>query len=278
MAVTLQQIAEAAGVSRGTVDRALNNRGRIRPEVEERIKKISQEMGYQPSRAGRALAMAKRKIRIGVILQYMKTPFMQQVLKGVMTAKEEVESFGGTVKIYEIEGAEPEKVMVAMEELREAGFNGIAMTPSEDQLLKARIDQYSEEYGIPVVTFNADLEDTKRLCFVGQDTFQSGRTAAGLMNEMTDGKGQVAIISGQIANPGLISRQKGFTTEIKENFPELEVVDIRYSYDDEWVASKIVEELLELYPELTGIYITGHGVKVSARLLRNLEKTDPCML
>ena len=61
MAVTLQQIAEAAGVSRGTVDRALNNRGRIRPEVEERIKRIAREMGYQPSRAGRALAMAKRK-------------------------------------------------------------------------------------------------------------------------------------------------------------------------------------------------------------------------
>ena len=45
MAVTLQQIAEAAGVSRGTVDRALNNRGRIRPEVEERIKRIAREMG-----------------------------------------------------------------------------------------------------------------------------------------------------------------------------------------------------------------------------------------
>ena len=125
MAVTLQQIAEAAGVSRGTVDRALNNRGRIRPEVEERIKRIAREMGYQPSRAGRALAMAKRKIRIGVILQYMETPFMQQVLNGVLEAKEEVESFGGTVKIYEIEGVEPEKVMAAMEELREEGFNGI---------------------------------------------------------------------------------------------------------------------------------------------------------
>ena len=215
MAVTLQQIAEAAGVSRGTVDRALNNRGRIRPEVEEKIKKIAREMGYQPSRAGRALAMAKRKIRIGVILQYMTTPFMQQVLKGVLEAKEEVESFGGTVKIYEIDGVEPEKVMAAMEELREDGFNGIALTPSEDQLLKARINQYQEEYGIPVVTFNADLEDTKRLCFVGQDTFQAGRTAAGLMGEMTGGNGQVAIISGQVANPGLISRQKGFTTGYK---------------------------------------------------------------
>ena len=59
MAVTLQKIAEVAGVSRGTVDRALNNRGRIRPEVADRIRKIADEMGYQPNLAGRALAMAK---------------------------------------------------------------------------------------------------------------------------------------------------------------------------------------------------------------------------
>ena len=58
MPVTLQQIAEAAGVSRGTVDRALKNRGRVNAEVAERIRKIAKEMGYQPSRAGRALAMA----------------------------------------------------------------------------------------------------------------------------------------------------------------------------------------------------------------------------
>ena len=36
MAGTIKEIAEKAGVSRGTVDRALNNRGRIRPEVAER--------------------------------------------------------------------------------------------------------------------------------------------------------------------------------------------------------------------------------------------------
>ncbi len=65
MAVTLQQIAEAAGVSRGTVDRALNNRGRIRPEVEERIKKISQEMGYQP--AVQAVLLPWRNERSGSV-------------------------------------------------------------------------------------------------------------------------------------------------------------------------------------------------------------------
>ena len=46
MAVTIQQIAELAGVSRGTVDRALNHRGRIAPEVAERVWKIADELGY----------------------------------------------------------------------------------------------------------------------------------------------------------------------------------------------------------------------------------------
>ena len=48
MAITLQQIADLAGVSRETVDRALNNRGRIKPEVEQRIKKTAKDVGYKP--------------------------------------------------------------------------------------------------------------------------------------------------------------------------------------------------------------------------------------
>ena len=52
MAVTLKQIAELAGVSRGTVDRALYNRGRVKPEVADRIRKIADDLGYQPNRAG----------------------------------------------------------------------------------------------------------------------------------------------------------------------------------------------------------------------------------
>ena len=46
MAVTMQQIADLAGVSRGTVDRALNDRGRIRPEVAEKIKNFDGKVFY----------------------------------------------------------------------------------------------------------------------------------------------------------------------------------------------------------------------------------------
>ena len=56
MAVTAQKIAELAGVSRGTVDRALHNRGRVNPEVAARIRKIADELGYKPNIVGQVQA------------------------------------------------------------------------------------------------------------------------------------------------------------------------------------------------------------------------------
>lgn len=60
MAVTAQQIADLAGVSRGTVDRALHNRGRVSPEVKEKIQKIAAELGYKPNLIGQALVRTRR--------------------------------------------------------------------------------------------------------------------------------------------------------------------------------------------------------------------------
>ena len=42
MSITITQIAKLAGVSRGTVDRVIHQRGRVAPEVEKRIRDIIQ--------------------------------------------------------------------------------------------------------------------------------------------------------------------------------------------------------------------------------------------
>ena len=68
MSVTVKQIAELAGVSRGTVDRALNGRGNVRPEIEKKILEIAREMGYTPNRAGKALAYQRKNLSFGIII------------------------------------------------------------------------------------------------------------------------------------------------------------------------------------------------------------------
>ena len=74
MSVTSKQIAELAGVSRGTVDRALHNRGRVNPEVAQRILQLAEELGYQPNPIGRALVKKAQRFKIGVIMQTIDTP------------------------------------------------------------------------------------------------------------------------------------------------------------------------------------------------------------
>ena len=54
----LELIAKLAGVSRGTVDRVLHNRGQVRPETEEKVQAVMQELDFQPTALGRAFYLS----------------------------------------------------------------------------------------------------------------------------------------------------------------------------------------------------------------------------
>ena len=53
--ITIKQIAEICGVSRGTVDRVINGRGKVKEEKRALILKTMEEFGYRPNPAARAL-------------------------------------------------------------------------------------------------------------------------------------------------------------------------------------------------------------------------------
>ena len=69
MKVTAQWIAEQCGVSRGTVDRVVNGRPNVAPEVRERVQKIISEYGYKTAVAAAGRPCGTRAFRIGVILR-----------------------------------------------------------------------------------------------------------------------------------------------------------------------------------------------------------------
>ena len=112
MAVTLAEIAALAGVSRGTVDRALNNRGRVDPKVAARVRRIARELGYRPNRAGRLLALAKNPIRIGVIVQSVETMFMNMVYEEMQHARARLKSEGAEVLLRPLEGVDAGRQLV----------------------------------------------------------------------------------------------------------------------------------------------------------------------
>lgn len=56
MAITLEEIAKLAGVSRSTASRVINGRAGVRPLTRERVLRIVREYGYQPNPVARSLA------------------------------------------------------------------------------------------------------------------------------------------------------------------------------------------------------------------------------
>lgn len=268
MAVTLAEIAALAGVSRGTVDRALNDRGRVDPKVAARVRRIAAERGYRPNRAGRMLARAKNPIRIGVIVQSVETMFMHTVFEEIERASAHFTTTGAEVLVRPLEGVDAQQQLDVIDELLEAGVQGIALSPAEDERVRARIQELSER--MPVVTFNSDLPDSGRLCYVGVDNFACGRMSAGLMDLLLAGHGEVLLVAGQENNWSHQQRVDGFQAEAAANFPGLSLLPLQTCGDDQQLAHDIVCRAVQEHPSLRGVYVSVNGQLGACDALREL--------
>ena len=268
MAVTLAEIAALAGVSRGTVDRALNDRGRVDPKVAARVRRIAAERGYRPNRAGRMLARAKNPIRIGVIVQSVETMFMHTVFEEIERASAHFTTTGAEVLVRPLEGVDAQQQLDVIDELLEAGVQGIALSPAEDERVRARIQELSER--MPVVTFNSDLPDSGRLCYVGVDNFACGRMSAGLMDLLLAGHGEVLLVAGQENNWSHQQRVDGFQAEAAANFPGFSLLPPQTCGDDQQLAHDIVCRAVQEHPSLRGVYVSVNGQLGACDALREL--------
>ncbi len=91
----IKEIAEALGVSIGTVDRALHARPGISPKTRERVLKMAQQLGYRPNVAARYLKL-KRKLRISVQLPSEIAAFFDVLRNGI---REAASPFHSTVEL-----------------------------------------------------------------------------------------------------------------------------------------------------------------------------------
>lgn len=257
MAATIQEIAELAGVSRGTVDRALNHRGRIAPEVEERIQRIAEELGYRKkARKGNG---RKAQVRIGVVTQLARASFMVEINRGIRKAKEELAERGVEVLVREVLSVDAGEQLKAIDELVEQGIDGLAVMPVESEDIRMRINGLAKEEKIPVVTFNSDIVGIKRCCFVGMDNRKSGRVAAGLLGMLTRGKGKILIITGSFSNPVNNFRVDGFVEELKQTYPELEIAGVQGSFDETGEVERIIENTMMAVSGISGILVVSGG-------------------
>ena len=145
---TIKEIAELAGVSRGTVDRVLNNRGSVSAKTAEKILEIAKALDYKPNKAGLTLAAQKKRLKLGVILFDNNNPFFDEVMKGIRYQEERLAGYNCSVMIKQI-SYDAALQIAAIDDLLSQEVHGIVLAPYNAPEIAAKINCLCE-INIPV--------------------------------------------------------------------------------------------------------------------------------
>lgn len=270
MPITINQIAEICGVSRGTVDRALHNKGNVRPAVAEQIKKVAAEYGYTPNRAGLALSRAAHPIRLGVVLHSVQNAFVQALLEVCRREAQQLSVFSTDVIFRLSRSLDPvEQVRMVDDLVVNHKIDGLAIMPLNSDLIENRLNELTENSKLPIITFNTDLPGSRRLCYVGQDSTAAGRTAAALMRLATGGHGLVSPIVGPSENHSAYTdRLRGFQLELCSQPSDMQLLVTHAANDDDVECTyHATMQLLRSHPDIAGIYAITSGYEGACRAL-----------
>lgn len=208
MPTTLKDIAAAAGVSIGTVDRALKDRGRVNPQVAEKIKKLAKEMDYHPNQIASGLVTRSRHYKIAVILHITQNEFFNEIIKGIKRAERKIRDYGMSVQIYTCDDFDEKMQLANIEKAIEEKANAMVIVPINAPAIRKKIRQLTEE-DFPVVFLNTYLNKVPCLASIHCDYFRSGRIGAMLVNLISGRSGHAIAFFPSTVMLGNQSRKKG---------------------------------------------------------------------
>lgn len=251
----MDEISRAAGVSKATVDRVLNNR----PGVQEHTRR--HVLAIVAGLTGRDVAEVRPgRVLLDFVLPGGQNAFISELAREI---ERQVDLRGDVdIAVHRLNGITPEEIAAKLGSLRPTtqgvGLIGLD-SPSVRKLVAA---------GIPVLTLVSDISHVGRINYVGIDNRAAGRLAGYLIGRFLPGSaGKVALIAGALAYRGHEEREMGFRHVLQESFPRLNIVAAREVQEDAARAYQEVRALLAEHADLVAVYCIGAGHEGIARAL-----------
>tara|TARA_R110002050_G_scaffold261556_1_gene401608 strand:+ start:83269 stop:84312 length:1044 start_codon:yes stop_codon:yes gene_type:complete len=253
---TIKDIAELAGVSKGTVDRVIHNRGKVSKKALDKVNKLLEEIDYQPNPMARNLKNNKVYQIYVVLPNPNEDSFWEPCIHGVNQAIEEFKSFLIDIKLLFFSPNSTESFQDINNKVLALSPDAVLLTPLfyKESIIVA--NNYKSA-GIIVSTFNNQIDLKQVVSFVGQDLYQSGRVAARLMHMIIPKKSDIVICHmDETVNNAIHmqKKEKGF----KDYFEELgnhEYKTLTLNVNKESL-NQSLNKFLKLHENISGIFVT----------------------
>lgn len=164
-AISIKEVAKAAGVSEATVSLALNGSPLVKGLTKERVKKIAKEMGYVPNAMARGLAMQRSNV-LGLVIPDIENVFYASLVRhlNVFARKK---GYGLSISISNNEPEEEKRILEEMIVNRMEGVFVVPLNvPNPDPSYLNRLQEAAVPYvfcgdyyeGFPAPRILSDLE------------------------------------------------------------------------------------------------------------------------
>jgi LacI family transcriptional regulator len=191
----LKDIARLAGVSIGTVDRVLHDRGEVAAETKERIKQILHDTKYSPDVAAQALKTGKIVNLVSLLPEpSYDNSFWEKHPAGINRALGELNLFRINMNLVTFDMFNEEDFQLKARDVLSLHPDGVVLAPIFKNESVTFCKQLRES-NIPFVFVDGFVENTDYLAFIGEDAYRSGRVA-GQLADMTTSEGKaIAVLS-----------------------------------------------------------------------------------
>lgn len=157
-----------------------------------------------------------------------------------------------------------------IEDLIAKKVDGIAISINEPKSVEAVIKK-AVASGIKVLTFDSDSPRSGRSMYIGTINSAAGETMGESMAKAIDGKGEVAIVTGQLGAVNLNERIDGIKKALAK-YPDIRIVATEGTEDDLAKAVSTTESLLRAHPALKGIFgVSQVGGPAASKVMATKE-------
>lgn len=267
---TMEDVAQAAGVSLSTVDRVMNLRANVRADTAQRIAEAAARLGFYGRNVIEQRLLAQRPtVRLGFLLQKRGVAFYQGLAKALAEAAAASVRAQVRVMIHYIDDLDPAATAQRILQLQ-GEVDALGVVAADHSVVRQAVAQMRAA-GVPVVALVSELEASAAAGYVGVDNRRMGRTAGWFIEHLAPQPGPVAVMVGTQRFQCQELCEMSLRSYLSEQSADWELLATRLTLEDEEFAYASTLDLLNSEPDLVGLYVAGGGIEGVLSALRVLK-------
>ncbi len=259
--LTIKQIAEMAGVSTGTVDRILHNRGKVSPEAMAAVQEVLSTQSYKYNLHTSAVAFKKTGKSLKLIITIPssdKGEYWDLIRKGIDRGLNEYGDFDIDTQYRFFDQFNSLSCRSVFEKIAKEDCSAVIIGTTYAEETASLCASLSAR-GIPYIFVDGTVSGTKPVASFKADQLACGRLMARLIDGFTPQGKELALLlprraGTQISNNSAI-RMASFKSYFKEKGKERTVREFQFSTGSADETHSEVQAFLGRNPEVGGIAV-----------------------